>query len=393
MVNKMKTYCVVGGSNGLGLAIAKNLENEHNIYILDIVSPSLDIKNSKYIKFDLYKDSISQIEEILFNADGLIITAGIGRVAHFSDLSEKEIDKIININFTNTIKLLQIFYKKMLSCNDCYCMVIGSFAGEISSPLFSVYGATKSGINKICESLNIELEMQGSCNRITNVMPLSFSGSSFNGGDTELSMLDDLAKKSLYCMFNKKYSFIPQENLCDDIFSRYTKDKHEFGISSYQYKIDNNRLSDKVPMKVGYMSGTFDLFHIGHLNIIKKAKEYCDYLIVGVHQDASHKGKETFISLEERKEIVRSIRLVDEVIDSLPEDCDVWHFKKYHILFVGSDYEGSERFARYEEFFKDKNASIVYIPYTQSTSSSKIREVINKKLNNDKDGIDENDRK
>ena len=75
---------------------------------------------------------------------------------------------------------------------------------------------------------------------------------------------------------------------------------------------------------VGYLSGTFDLFHIGHLNILKRAKENCDYLVVGIHRDGSHKGKKTFIPFEERMEIVKSIKYVDEVIESEREDCDVY---------------------------------------------------------------------
>lgn len=128
--------------------------------------------------------------------------------------------------------------------------------------------------------------------------------------------------------------------------------------------------------KVGYLSGTFDLFHIGHLNLIRRAKEYCDYLIVGVHKDASHKGKETFINFEERKAIVGAIKYVDEVIESEREDSDVWAHHKYDMLFVGSDYKGTERFNRYEEYFADKGVEIVYFPYTQGTSSTKLREAL-----------------
>ena len=118
------------------------------------------------------------------------------------------------------------------------------------------------------------------------------------------------------------------------------------------------------------------MFHKGHLNLLKNAKEQCDYLIVGVHNSGAWKGKETFIPLEERKAIVASCRYVDRVIDSCREDSDVWNIWHYNKLFVGSDYKGTERFNRYEEFFKDKGVEIVYFPYTQSTSSTQIRESI-----------------
>jgi glycerol-3-phosphate cytidylyltransferase len=133
-------------------------------------------------------------------------------------------------------------------------------------------------------------------------------------------------------------------------------------------------------MTIGYLSGTFDLFHIGHLNLIRRAKEQCDYLIVAVHDSGKWKGKETFIPFEERKEIVGACRYVDQVVDSPVEDSDAWELYHFDKLFVGSDYKGTERFNRYEEFFKDKGVEIVYFPYTQSTSSTQIRALINSAL-------------
>lgn len=135
-------------------------------------------------------------------------------------------------------------------------------------------------------------------------------------------------------------------------------------------------------MTIGYLSGTFDLFHIGHLNLIRRAKEQCDYLIVAVHDSGKWKGKETFIPFEERKEIVGACRYVDQVVDSPVEDSDAWELYHFDKLFVGSDYKGTERFNRYEEFFKDKGVEIVYFPYTQSTSSTQIRALVNAALKN-----------
>lgn len=96
------------------------------------------------------------------------------------------------------------------------------------------------------------------------------------------------------------------------------------------------------------MSGTFDLFHVGHLNSLRRAKEQCDYLIVGVHPNASHKGKKTFISFQERLDIIASISYVDKAVESFPEDSDAWNIYHYDKLFVGSDYKGTERFKNYE---------------------------------------------
>ena len=83
--------------------------------------------------------------------------------------------------------------------------------------------------------------------------------------------------------------------------------------------------------------GTYDLFHIGHLNLLRRAKQQCDYLIVGVHKDGKWKGKETFYPLEERKQIVQACKYVDRVVDSCIEDSDAWEIWHYDKLFVGSD--------------------------------------------------------
>ena len=139
-----------------------------------------------------------------------------------------------------------------------------------------------------------------------------------------------------------------------------------------------DRFNDKPQIVVGYLSGTFDLFHIGHLNLLKRAKQHCDFLVVGIHKDASHKGKSTFIPYEERVEIIRSIKYVDRVIPSEPEDSDIYvkNIVKYDRLFVGSDYKGTERFNRYEAFFADKGVEIIYFPYTQGTSSTQLRDAL-----------------
>ena len=125
--------------------------------------------------------------------------------------------------------------------------------------------------------------------------------------------------------------------------------------------------------RIGYLSGTFDLFHVGHLNLLRRAKEQCDYLIVGVHESGAWKGMETFIPFEERKRIIGGCRYVDRVVDCCEEDSDAWELYHFDLLFVGSDYYGTPRFQRYEEFFADKDVKIVYLPYTQGTSSTMIR--------------------
>lgn len=137
----------------------------------------------------------------------------------------------------------------------------------------------------------------------------------------------------------------------------------------------NRKEKNESPI-IGYISGTFDLFHIGHLNLIMRARRMCDYLIVGVHPTASFKKGQTFIPFDERKAIIAALKYVDRVEDASDEDTTDWERFGFDRLFVGDDYKGSERFAYYEEFFKDKDVDIIYFPYTKSTSSTKIRELI-----------------
>ena len=139
-------------------------------------------------------------------------------------------------------------------------------------------------------------------------------------------------------------------------------------------------------MIVGYTAGVFDLFHIGHLNLLKNAKSKCDKLIVGVTTDelVSYKGKSPVITLTERMEIVKAIKYVDEVVvqDNLDK---IEAYKKYHfnILFVGSDWKGTEKWNNYEQILKNFGVSIEYLPYTKTTSSTLLTSVLKKIVSRD----------
>ena len=104
---------------------------------------------------------------------------------------------------------------------------------------------------------------------------------------------------------------------------------------------------------IGYTSGTFDLFHIGHLNILKKAKELCDYLIVGVYTDEcvkKYKKVETVFTTEERAEIVAAVKYVDEVmIRGTRDKMDVWKLKKFDVLIIGDDWKNSPNWIKHEK--------------------------------------------
>ena len=130
--------------------------------------------------------------------------------------------------------------------------------------------------------------------------------------------------------------------------------------------------------KVGYTTGVYDLFHIGHLNILKRAKEHCEYLIVGVSTDEvveSYKGKRPVVPFRERIEIVKAIRYVDEVIPQTSMDkMEAWEKLHFDVLFHGSDWKGSDMYDEIEKKLEEVGADLVFLPHTEGTSSTLLSE-------------------
>lgn len=381
--NRKKTAVVVGGSNGIGLAITVQLlKTGYHVHILDVQIPAEEVLPTVDFTYSCY--NVLEPDETLLAAlvadptvELLMITVGVGRIAELEHLHPAEIRKLMQINAVATIQLVRSFYERIKEHRDFYCGVIGSIAGLVSSPMFSVYAASKAAVCRFVESVNIELEAAGVPNRILNVSPGSIKGTRFNGGENDLTKTEALARQIVDHLKNRTELFIPEyDEIYRGVLERYHTDAHAFGLSSYQYKKDSGRAKNEKRVVIGYLSGTFDLFHVGHLNLLKRAKQHCDYLIVGVHSDASHKGLETFIPMDERMQIVGGCKYVDKVVPSCREDSDAWKQWHFDRLFVGSDYQGSERFAKYEEFFADKNVEIIYFPYTQGTSSTQIRKTV-----------------
>lgn len=134
--------------------------------------------------------------------------------------------------------------------------------------------------------------------------------------------------------------------------------------------------------KIGYTTGVFDMFHIGHLNILKKAKEQCEYLVVGVTTDelcVCRKHKKPIICEEDRIAIISSIRYVDEVVKQVTMDkIDVVKKLNADVVFVGSDWQGTKEWIQYEKEFSAVGCSVVYLNHTDGISSSVLRERLNK---------------
>ena len=380
-MNQIKTAIVIGGTGGLGRSIAEALADAGvRVTAFGRRLPDETRENLQYRRLNLLSGDLSALEPHL-DADALVYAAGLGRIAPYEQLTDGEIVALFRTNAECFARVLRIFQPRLLAQDDFYCAAISSIAGLVSSPMFAAYGASKAAMRSLCESVNAELAAQGSANRILNVAPGFINGTGFYGEPDDPERTRDLATEILQRMFARQTLWIPKfEETYANVLERYHADPEKFGVESWRYKAQSGRISSKPRLKVGFLSGTFDLFHIGHLNLLRRAKEYCDYLIVGVHPPgSSHKNKPTFIPLEERMEIVRSIRYVDEVVVTLDEDDAMYELYPYDYLFVGSDYKGTERFNRYERELTPLGVQIIYFPYTQGTSSTQLREVLLKK--------------
>jgi len=132
--------------------------------------------------------------------------------------------------------------------------------------------------------------------------------------------------------------------------------------------------------KIGYTTGVFDMFHIGHLNILRRAKDQCDYLIVGVSSDdlvCHEKNKRPIIPMEDRMAIIDSIKYVDQVVVQYNKNkLAAWELFKFDVMFVGSDWKGTQTWNNYEKEFASIGVDIVYLPHTEGISSSLILERI-----------------
>ena len=146
------------------------------------------------------------------------------------------------------------------------------------------------------------------------------------------------------------------------------------------HNFKSGETNEKNKKIIGYTTGVYDMFHIGHLNIIKKAKEQCDYLIVGVSTNElvqTEKGKTPIIPFEERKEIIASLKYVDKVVPQFDKNkfaaWEKYHFNK---MFVGNDWKGTSAWNEFEKQFKPLGVEIVYLPHTDGISSTKLTEIV-----------------
>lgn len=243
----MRSALVVGGANGIGLAIATLLaqnDSFERVHIVDRQAVDAQYQHPKFCvtTFDLRSDDYSIFDKF-GDVDTLIITAGFGRLAHFADVDEQHIVDSFAVNSTAVIRIIRHFYDRIRGNEEFYCAVMGSIAGFISSPLFAVYGATKAALKVFIESVNVELEMTGSANRILNISPGSIKGTAFYNGANDLAVTRQLAEDILSHLWAKDDLFIPQyDEIFKNVLERYHQDFRAEGRHSYEYKMQSGRV-------------------------------------------------------------------------------------------------------------------------------------------------------
>jgi glycerol-3-phosphate cytidylyltransferase len=136
--------------------------------------------------------------------------------------------------------------------------------------------------------------------------------------------------------------------------------------------------------RVGYVPGVFDLFHIGHVNVLRNAREHCDYLIAGVVSDdlaQRNKGLRPIVPLDERLEIVANIRFVDEAVpEDVPHKIEMWERLNFDVIIKGDDWKGTDRGDKLESDFALVGVAVAYVPYTKRTSSTMLRRILEREL-------------
>lgn len=243
----MKRALIVGGANGIGLAIATSLagrEEVEVVYIVDKVTVDPAYQHPKFSShlFDLTAEDYSFFDRFT-DIDTLFITAGFGRLALFREVDEEHIIRSFQVNTLSVIRLIKRFYTRIEQDVAFYCGVMVSIAGFMSSPFFSVYAATKAALKVFIESVNVELIKAGSQNRILNVSPGSIQGTTFGAGKNDLKLTLPLAEEILAHLAARDDLFIPRyEEVFREVLERYHRDFRAEGLHSYEYKEQSGRL-------------------------------------------------------------------------------------------------------------------------------------------------------
>ena len=240
----MKKALVIGGSNGIGLAIVHALSHYDEVCIIDKSAPDIPLPSNTRVELkDLTDSDYSNFDKHL-DADLVMITAGIGRLALFEDIPEDMIQTYFAVNTIPMMRIAKKFYNKLKGDIPFRFGVMVSISGYMSSPFYSIYSATKAALRVFIESVNVGLEKGGSSNRILNVSPGSIKGTRFDGGnENDLSATAGLAKEIVEHLEQGDDLFIPRyEEVFRHVLQRYHDDFRAEGLHSYDYKLASGRV-------------------------------------------------------------------------------------------------------------------------------------------------------
>ncbi len=240
----MRKALVIGGSNGIGLAIVHALSHYDEVYIIDRAAPDIALPPNTYVELKDLTDSDYSIFDKHLDADLVMITAGIGRLSLFEDIPEEMIQKYFAVNTIPVMRIAKIFYQKLKNEKPFRFGVMVSISSYMSSPFYSIYAATKAALRVFIESVNVELEKGGSSNRILNVSPGSIKGTRFDGGnENDLSATAGLAREIVEHLEAGDDLFIPRyDEVFKHVLQRYHDDFRAEGRHSYEYKIASGRI-------------------------------------------------------------------------------------------------------------------------------------------------------
>ena len=232
---------IVGGANGIGLAMATawaRRSDVERVYVVDksplapehrqekIEALQFDVTTTDYTFFDRFAD-----------IDTLMVTAGLGRQALFRDVEEGYIRESFEVNALPAMRLAKHFYHRLEGAEPFRMGVMVSIAGFMSSPFLAVYAATKAALKIFIESINVELEQAGSKNRILNVSPGKIRGTKFHDNSTDLTLITPLALDIIQHLEAGHDLFIPKyDEIYHQVLERYHQDFRAEGRHSYEYK-------------------------------------------------------------------------------------------------------------------------------------------------------------
>ena len=240
----MRNPLIVGGASGIGLALAHLLatqEDTETVWIVDRNLPSAEQDHPKFrvLQFDLTHQDYSIFTQFP-TVDGLFITAGFARLALFKDIDEAHLVSSFQVNALAPLRIVHHFYDRLEQKADFPCAIMVSIAGFLSSPFYAVYGATKAALRSFIESVNVELSRADTPNRILNVSPGHFSGTS-----TQLNQLFPLAQEILTRALAHDDLYIPQyDEVFRNVLERYQADFRKEGQRAYDYKIQSGRVKN-----------------------------------------------------------------------------------------------------------------------------------------------------